>query len=412
MVAREDSLNTAVDPDRFRETLGHFPTGVVVVTAIDDAGQPQGMVIGSFTSVSLDPPLVAYLPAKTSRTYQRLRTGKTFCVNVLSAEQEALCRHFFTSEQDKFADIPWRPAPSGAPILEGAVSWIDCEPYAVQDGGDHHIVLGRVTNLAVQTPVNPLLFFQGGYGRFSHRSLVSAGGEFDLVSAVRQAETGREYIQALADELHTEVSIMGRRGAEFIFVSSAVHAGIPGRTVLGTRVPLMAPLGDLHMSGCSDEELQQWARASLGKDEEAIARQIARVRQGEKRGWSVSLVGDRPEGELRDALRRYSNTELTPTQQREITSNIAKATPYYPSFEVVEGQTYDLHSLMFTIPTPGDRVDLVLRVCPLPLQADAATVQGWIDAGLRTAARLGTLHADSAGEDSAIETGATQTTTG
>lgn len=152
----------------FRRVLGHFPTGVVIVTAIDD-GVPAGMSIGSFTSVSLDPPLIAILPAKTSVSWPRIAAADAFCVNVLNARQEALCRAFAASGTDKFGGVRWQPSASGAPLLEGALAWIDCSLEQVVEAGDHYIALGRVTALdtAADQATEPLVFFKGGYGTIS-----------------------------------------------------------------------------------------------------------------------------------------------------------------------------------------------------------------------------------------------------
>ncbi|MBC9734465.1 flavin reductase family protein [Nocardioides marmotae] len=376
---------TAVDPVRFRETLGHYPTGVVVVTCIDDAGEPQGMVIGSFTSVSLDPPLVAYFPSKTSRTYQRVRTGSSFCVNVLGADQEDVCRLFATGAPDKFDRAAWRPAPSGAPILDGAVAWIDCAPHAIQDGGDHDIVLGRVTDLDVESAANPLLFFQGGYGRFSHRPLVAVNE--DVYCAIRAAERGREHLQGLAEELGAEVNVIASHGEEMVYVATAVCPGVRSRTVLGAPFPILPPLGEVHVSGWPEDRIAEWVAKAPG-DDDARARQLARVRQAQERGWTASLAGGRPEGELREALRLWSDPDLTPAQHREVTERIARATDYYQPFEPVDGEIYDLHSLLVAVPGPEGRVDLVVRVGQLRHGVDAATVRGWVGRAKQTARRL------------------------
>ncbi|MGK5113230.1 MULTISPECIES: flavin reductase family protein [unclassified Geodermatophilus] len=161
------TLTQEVDPTRFRATLGHYPTGVVLVTAIDATGAPVGMVVGSFTSVSLDPPLVAFLPTRGSERFARLRTASSFCVNVLASDQGDLCRRFSTKGVEDFTGIAWTPSPSGAPVVAGAVAWIDCTFESEVDGGDHAIVLGRVRALDVANPVAPLLFHQGGFGRFA-----------------------------------------------------------------------------------------------------------------------------------------------------------------------------------------------------------------------------------------------------
>lgn len=155
-----------IGPARFRNILGHFPTGVVAVTALDTDGNPVGMAVGSFTSVSLDPPLVAFLPDKSSSTFPKILASGRFCANVLGAEQQPVCRSLSRQGIDKFADIDWTPTPSGMPRITGSLAWIDCEIDAVHDAGDHHIVVGRVRHLELDTPESPLIFFQGGYGGF------------------------------------------------------------------------------------------------------------------------------------------------------------------------------------------------------------------------------------------------------
>lgn len=156
----------SIDSRLFRDVLGHFPTGVTAVTAVHD-GRPLGMAIGSFTSVSLDPPLVAFLPTKDSSTWAGIRAAGSFCVNVMAQDQMDTCGVMASRADDKFTDVEWRPGPTGAPIIEGSIAYIDCTIEAVHDGGDHDIVVGRVVELDVGNPKAPLLFWKGGYGTFS-----------------------------------------------------------------------------------------------------------------------------------------------------------------------------------------------------------------------------------------------------
>src|SRR4051794_26552558 len=111
---------------QFRRVIGHFPTGVAVVTGMDAEGKPAGMAVGSFSSVSLDPPLVAFMPDKSSSSWPKFRDSGSFCVNILGAEQESVCRTFAMKGGDKFAELSWRPAGSGSPILDGVLAWIGC----------------------------------------------------------------------------------------------------------------------------------------------------------------------------------------------------------------------------------------------------------------------------------------------
>jgi flavin reductase (DIM6/NTAB) family NADH-FMN oxidoreductase RutF len=155
----------AFDSGRFRHVLGHFATGVAVITAIGPSG-PVGMVVSSFTSVSLEPPLVAFLPDQSSTSWPKIRAAGAFCVNILSAGQEELCARFARKGIDKFAGVAWRAASSGAPILDGGMAWIDCELTQTFESGDHYIAIGRVLQLEAAEYGVPLVFFQGGYGHF------------------------------------------------------------------------------------------------------------------------------------------------------------------------------------------------------------------------------------------------------
>ena len=155
-----------IDSALFRRVLGHYPTGVCVVTAVEADGAQVGMVVGSFTSVSLDPPLVAFFPDRKSSSWPRIQQAGRFCVNILGSEQLDLCRRFAASGGDKFAGVSHRISGNGSPVLDDVVAWIDCDLDAVHEAGDHFIVLGRVRELDVARPERPLLFFQGAYGEF------------------------------------------------------------------------------------------------------------------------------------------------------------------------------------------------------------------------------------------------------
>ena len=154
------------DAATFRTVLGHFCTGVTIVTAAAD-GEPVGLTCQSFTSVSLDPPLVLFVPAKGSNSWPRIRHAGHFCANVLSEEQEELGRRFAIRGADKFAGVGWRPGPTGAPVLDGCIAFIECDLEAVHEAGDHDIAVGRVVDLGISGKGSPLLFYRGGYGRFA-----------------------------------------------------------------------------------------------------------------------------------------------------------------------------------------------------------------------------------------------------
>lgn len=156
----------ALDARVFRNTLGQFCTGVVIATGCVD-GRPAGFAAQSFSSVSLDPPLVALCPAKTSTSWPRLRESGSFCINILAADQKPVCDVFAQSGIDKFAALPWHRGVTGSPVLEGVLAYVDCDLEAEHDAGDHTVVLGRVRDVKILDPHgSPLLFFRGSYGHF------------------------------------------------------------------------------------------------------------------------------------------------------------------------------------------------------------------------------------------------------
>ncbi|WP_024442259.1 MULTISPECIES: flavin reductase family protein [unclassified Mycobacterium] len=148
-----------------RRVLGHFCTGVAVITA-HDGQRPLGFTCQSVTSVSLDPPYISFCPANTSSSWPRIREVGTLCVNVLSAYQQDVCTQFATRGSDKFAGVSWLPGANGAPALRGALASIEADMEFEHAAGDHTIVVARVTALHAHEEGGPLLFYRGGYGRF------------------------------------------------------------------------------------------------------------------------------------------------------------------------------------------------------------------------------------------------------
>jgi 3-hydroxy-9,10-secoandrosta-1,3,5(10)-triene-9,17-dione monooxygenase reductase component len=147
----------------FRRVLGHLPTGVVAITAWDD--EPVGMAVGSFVSISLDPPLVGFFVDRGSTTWPRIERAGSFAANVLSAGQEELCRRFGQRGVDRFADVRWQPGHAEAPLIAGAVAWIECDIRDVLETGDHLLVIGAVHRLRGHGDARPLVFFRSDYGR-------------------------------------------------------------------------------------------------------------------------------------------------------------------------------------------------------------------------------------------------------
>lgn len=161
---RSETEPVAIDPVDFRHVLAHLPTGVTVIAA-HGAGGPIGMAANSVTSVSLEPPLILFCPAKSSSTWPDIRQARSFCVSVMAGHHEWVTRQFAAKDVDRFANVEYAHRPTG-PGLCDAVAWIECAMQDEHDAGDHTIVVARVVAIEAASDVEPLVFFRGAYGSF------------------------------------------------------------------------------------------------------------------------------------------------------------------------------------------------------------------------------------------------------
>ena len=164
-LAVHDDPDTVGRARRFRDVLGRFASGVTVVTGTND-DQPVGLTCQAFSSVSLEPPLVLFVPARTSRAWPLIQRSGRFCVNFLSADQVDISDIMASRGTDKFAEVKWTPSPAtGSPLIDGALAYVDCTVHAVHEAGDHYVVIGRVVDLITDAgpEQDPLLFYRGEY---------------------------------------------------------------------------------------------------------------------------------------------------------------------------------------------------------------------------------------------------------
>lgn len=377
-----------IDGARFREVLGSYPTGVAIVTCTDAYGVPAGMVIGTFTSVSLDPPLIGYLPMKTSRTFARMRGAPTFCVNILAADQESVCQHFASPAEDKFAGLAWHPSPAGNPILDGVVAWIDCDYASVTEIGDHYSVLGGVLDMRLERDTAPLLFFQRGYGRFSTGPLVAAA-ERETIEAVQLAEIGRDEMEAVAAELRAECSIIAAVGGDVVYV--AVENRSPSfrlRSRLGFRVPCAPPLGPLFVGNPGAPGDDEWLGRLGRADQDTMADARARLERVRNRGWSIALQGPGDDENLDEIVALYSNSHRTPGQERRLLAAAKARAALHEPAELRADASYDVRHLSVPVRDATGQVLLVLRLSALPPAADLRQVRLWLARLQQAAARL------------------------
>jgi flavin reductase (DIM6/NTAB) family NADH-FMN oxidoreductase RutF len=156
-------------PREFRDALGLFPTGVAIVTTVDAQGQPAGITVNSFTSVSLDPPLILVSIARTSRSFDLFNTAKHFAVNLLREEQRHVSSAFASATADRFGTVNHRPGHGNSPLIDAHLVAFECETYARYDGGDHVLLIGKVLRLNhdPSLPPKPLLYYRGQYRELS-----------------------------------------------------------------------------------------------------------------------------------------------------------------------------------------------------------------------------------------------------
>lgn len=260
-------IATPVDRGLFREVMGHYPTGVAVVTGRADNGELLALVVGTFGSVSLDPPLVSFMPMKTSKTFAKLRECASLCINIVGGEQEELVSTLARRWENKFDGIDWFPSPSGDPVLADSVAWIDTRITDTVEAGDHWIVLCAVADMAVTNPVAPLIFFQGGYGSFVGTSLM-ARMEHRLLSAIREADCARTAVEDLAHDIGCEVTVYTAVGRdEMATVLSASAPGVDPENGLAQRVPIVPPIGDSLVFDLPPEDQERWLAKARGVEE-------------------------------------------------------------------------------------------------------------------------------------------------
>jgi len=177
------------DPLELRRAFGCFVTGVTVVTAMDREGRPRGFTANSFTSVSLDPPLVLVCIARTAGSYPLFSTTAHFGINILSEQQRPISSRFASKEADKFAQVQWRPGHTGSPLIAGTVAWLDCRTEQKIDAGDHLILVGRVLDFqhCAQTPLG---FCRGNYLRFGleQQAITATPGDAMRVGAILEKD--------------------------------------------------------------------------------------------------------------------------------------------------------------------------------------------------------------------------------
>lgn len=324
---------------RFREVLGQYPTGVAVVTACDPEGAPIGMVVGSFGSVSLDPPLVSFMPDKASSSWAKLAPCERFCVNVLGAHQEGVCRALASKKPDKFDAVAWTRSALGNPVLDGSLARIECRKGAVHDAGDHLIVIGDVEALDTGAPGTPLLFYRGGFGTFTAQTLLS--GDAEVLEKLRLLDRVRGALEALATEFDTEVTAVALVQGEIMLIGSYGRSrAVDFPTRVGQRLPFMPPVGAVFAAWGGAERREGWLAAFGGEaEEQALGRRM--IEAVRRRGCALGLGHAQSlEWERAAFLLSVGDPEADAETLRRL---LRKAAQDYNPCALEDGRRYEFH---------------------------------------------------------------------
>ena len=265
-MAAADTPVASVDPSELRRCLGSFVTGVTVVTALDDDGQPLGMTVNSFSSVSLDPPLVLWSLRNQAGSYLAFSRARRFAINILAEDQVAVSQRFAAPGADRFAGVPWTPGRDGVPLIDGCAAQLDCRTEVTYPGGDHLLFIGRVEGLA-HLARRPLAF---GAGRYMvvhpHDPLAAAPGE-GIVASLAAVQAARPCLETLNRDTGRSVglSVWGNHGPTLIW-------WVEGRQTMdvqlrcGMVLPLLgSATGQVFAAFAPPEATARWLDAEIAE---------------------------------------------------------------------------------------------------------------------------------------------------
>jgi len=366
-----------VDSELHRDVMGHYPTGVVFVSGMC-SGEPVGMVVGTFNSVSLDPPLVSFMPMKASRSYARLLEAPVLCVNVLAHDQVDVCRILAGSAADRFDKVSWTLSHHGAPVIDGAVAHVHCTPTTQVDAGDHWITVCDVVDMEVARPVTPLLFFQGGYGGFSPKRM-SARGDAELFAALRLADVATPEIEALAARLRCEAAALVVVDDDELTTAVTAYGGDAELgEQLGQRIPLIPPVGMAYIADAAPSVVERWLARVADPDRAASYRR--RLDSVVAHGVEITMRGSDAGAfeRMEEALTGYAAGRLPPARRRAVGTGPAR-TPHCPEeVRLTDHEIFDVGSIVAPVHNPEGDVSLLVRVGQLPPSSTGATVKTWV----------------------------------
>lgn len=278
------------EPGWWRTVLGEYPTGVTLISSRAATGEPVGMVVGSFSAVSEDPPLISFMPSNNSSTFAAIANHGRLVVNVLGASHEALCRSFSRKTPDRFTHGSWVDTPEGLPRLTDALAWFDATIVDQHPAGDHTIVVASINGFGVggSNAGLPLLYLRGGYGSFTVPSL-----QFDVQGFTHQlklVDSVRDVVVEFAEQLDVECVICGLAGDSIVVLNAMnLHGGFDRSTrPVGSSFPFAAPMAPTFVAWAPPEVETTWlenARHLLGSVDRPVLRSL--LERTRKRGFGI-----------------------------------------------------------------------------------------------------------------------------
>jgi flavin reductase (DIM6/NTAB) family NADH-FMN oxidoreductase RutF/DNA-binding IclR family transcriptional regulator len=367
-----------VSAQEFRRALAHYPTGVAVVTAVQADGSPVSMVVGTFTSVSLDPPLVGFLADRNSASWQGIKAAGHYCVSVLGAAHEHVCRAFATKDPERFR-YATTLTDAGCPRLDEAALWVDCTIDDVLTTGDHDLALGRVRQLGLgDNGGAPLLFLRGGYGAPQIASLqAEAPG---LGPVLRLADAVRPEIEKLSEEIGLESVVLAAVDCQVVMLAAAGIDSVVGSsmTYVGSTFPLAAPLAPVFLAWSGPEEQHRWLAEGTrlaGTDVTAIA--TAALDSVRRRGHEVTTGKDVSERFRRVVLGAGAEADVPKPEFDEIVRAVVGQRD--PALDRPLEELTDVTALMVPVRDGAGRVVLSLGILGFTGDEDRARLRQCLD---------------------------------
>jgi DNA-binding IclR family transcriptional regulator len=277
-----------------------------------------------------------------------------------------------------------QPAPLGSPVLAGAVSWIECTFEEIREAGDHFIVTGLVHEMAVERATLPLLFFQGGYGRFSPGSFI-ATPDPDLIQAAQLTETIRSQIEDLSTELAVNCGVLVKIRGDAVQVLAANRGSIAEPFPLGHRQPIIPPLGAVFLMDSTPAEVDEWLRRA--PDDSRSRRDLYRALLDKVRECGYSLLAAEPELIRRQqaALSAFELSDRLPRHERAVRQATSELADLFCP-DLLPGEHYDLASIVVPIPVKADLPPMAIRITGLPASRPAEQIESWVHRLKRVAA--------------------------